>query len=100
MRGPRPAEASALRGRPPADEHHAPVTEVVVRSEGPSYGSAFDRSPALGALLARAHTPTAPDVIRHFVLLKRGKDLFWILLGFVLMALGQRGSSPPPVVAT
>ena len=26
-----------------------------------------------------------------FVLLKRGKDLFWILLGFALMALGRQG---------
>jgi len=25
-----------------------------------------------------------------FVLLKRGKDLFWILLSFALMAIGNR----------
>jgi hypothetical protein len=44
--------------------------------------------------------PDATTVGTAFVLLKRGKDLFWILLGFVLMALGQRGSSAPPAVAT
>lgn len=43
-----------------------------MRSEGPSYGAAFERSPALGTLLARAHTPTAPDVIRNIVMLRRG----------------------------
>ena len=48
------------------------VTEVVIRSEGPSYGAAFERWPALGGLLARLHTPTAPDVIRNFLLVKRG----------------------------
>lgn len=48
------------------------MTDVVVRSEGPSFGAALDRSPSLGALLARVHTPTAPDVIRHFLLLRKG----------------------------
>ena len=43
--------------------------------------------------------PDATTVGTAFVLLKRGKDLFWILLGFVLMALGQRGSSAPAVAA-
>lgn len=28
-----------------------------------------------------------------FVLLKRGKDLFWILLGFALLAIGKRGAA-------
>ena len=44
--------------------------------------------------------PDATTVGTAFVLLKRGKDLFWILLGFVLMALGPRGSSVPEAVAT
>ena len=44
----------------------------------------------------------ATTVGAAFVLLKRGKDLFWILTGFALMALGKRGSSAPatPAVAT
>ena len=32
----------------------------------------------------------ATTVGTAFVLLKRGKDLFWILLGFALMAIGKR----------
>jgi len=43
--------------------------------------------------------PDATTVGTAFVLLKRGKDLFWILLGFVLMALGQRASNASPAVA-
>jgi uncharacterized membrane protein YbhN (UPF0104 family) len=34
----------------------------------------------------------ATTVGTAFVLLKRGKDLFWILLGFALMATGKRGA--------
>jgi len=34
--------------------------------------------------------PDATNVGTAFVLLKRGKDLFWILLGFALMAVGDR----------
>jgi len=35
--------------------------------------------------------PDATNVGTAFVLLKRGKDLFWILLGFALMAVGRQG---------
>jgi hypothetical protein len=34
----------------------------------------------------------ATTVGTAFVLLKRGKDLFWILLGFALLAVGERGA--------
>jgi hypothetical protein len=37
--------------------------------------------------------PEATTVGTAFVLLKRGKDLFWILLGFALMAFGKRGAA-------
>jgi hypothetical protein len=37
--------------------------------------------------------PEATTVGTAFVLLKRGKDLFWILLGFALMAIGERRGS-------
>jgi uncharacterized protein (TIRG00374 family) len=40
----------------------------------------------LGAL----GVPDAMTVGTAFVLLKRGKDLFWILFGFVLLAVGER----------
>jgi hypothetical protein len=49
------------------------ITEVVVRSEAPSFGGLFERSPTLGSLASRTHTPTAPDVIRNFVLLQAGQ---------------------------
>ena len=39
--------------------------------------------------------PDATTVATAFVVLKRGKDLFWILLGFALMALGERKASGP-----
>ncbi|MGQ0649502.1 MAG: hypothetical protein ACT4P7_18260 [Gemmatimonadaceae bacterium] len=48
------------------------MTEVVVRSEGPSYGAAFERSATLGGVLSHLHTPTAPEVIRNFMLLAAG----------------------------
>jgi hypothetical protein len=34
--------------------------------------------------------PDAATVGAAFVLLKRGKDLFWVLLGFLLLGLGRR----------
>jgi uncharacterized protein (TIRG00374 family) len=42
--------------------------------------------------------PDATTVGAAFVLLKRGKDLFWILLGFVLMGLARR-RDPTPLAA-
>jgi uncharacterized protein (TIRG00374 family) len=43
--------------------------------------------------------PDATTVGAAFVLLKRGKDLFWILLGFVLMGLSRRpGEAAVPAV--
>jgi uncharacterized membrane protein YbhN (UPF0104 family) len=39
--------------------------------------------------------PEASTVGTAFVLLKRGKDLFWILLGFPLLATGRRGTEAP-----
>ena len=35
--------------------------------------------------------PDATTVGTAFVLLKRGKDLFWILLGVALLAVGRQG---------
>jgi uncharacterized membrane protein YbhN (UPF0104 family) len=44
--------------------------------------------------------PDATTVGAAFVLLKRGKDLFWILLGFLLLGVGRRpGDVSAPVVA-
>ena len=38
--------------------------------------------------------PDATTVAAAFVLLKRGKDLFWILVGFALLAAGDRALTP------
>jgi uncharacterized membrane protein YbhN (UPF0104 family) len=48
--------------------------------------------------------PDATTVGTAFVLLKRGKDLFWVVLGFVLLGLGRRrgetlAPAPPPPAA-
>ena len=44
--------------------------------------------------------PDATTVGAAFVLLKRGKDLFWILLGFLLLGVGRRrGDAAAPVIA-
>jgi uncharacterized protein (TIRG00374 family) len=42
--------------------------------------------------------PDATTVSAAFVLLKRGKDLFWILIGFLVLGVGEHGvrSSVPP----
>lgn len=40
--------------------------------------------------------PQATTLGAAFVLLKRGKDLFWILLGFALLAVGERERSATP----
>ena len=47
--------------------------------------------------------PDATTVGTAFVLLKRGKDLFWILVGFALLALSERGRpahAPQAIAAT
>lgn len=44
--------------------------------------------------------PDATTVGAAFVLLKRGKDLFWILLGFLLLGVSRhRGDAAAPVIA-
>lgn len=67
-----PALATAQGGRSQARCSGQVITDVVVRSEGPTYGTAFERSRALGNLLVRLHTPTSPEVIRNFLLLQKG----------------------------
>jgi uncharacterized membrane protein YbhN (UPF0104 family) len=43
--------------------------------------------------------PDAATVGTAFVLLKRGKDLLWILLGFALLATGERRGAPAPATS-
>jgi uncharacterized membrane protein YbhN (UPF0104 family) len=40
--------------------------------------------------------PEATTVGAAFVVLKRGKDLFWILLGFLLLGVGRRRDEAGP----
>lgn len=49
------------------------ISEVVIRSHGPSFGGVFERSPFLGRLVTSMHVVTAPTVIDNLVLLKRGQ---------------------------
>jgi hypothetical protein len=48
------------------------ITDVVIRSEAPSFGSALADLPIIKQAILGTRTPTAPDVIEHFVLLKKG----------------------------
>ncbi len=48
------------------------ITDVVIRTQGPSYGSVFERSRLVGDVLSRLHTATAPDIVRNFMLMKAG----------------------------
>jgi hypothetical protein len=49
------------------------ISDVIIRSQAPSYGQVFARSRFTGRMLSRLHTTTAPSVIRSFVLLKPGQ---------------------------
>ena len=49
------------------------VSDVVIRTQGPSFGGVFARSSFLSALVNGVHVTTSPDVVRRFLLLERGK---------------------------
>ena len=49
------------------------ITEITVRSRGPSYGGVFERSPWLGRLVTSLHVTTAPEVVENMVLLREGE---------------------------
>jgi hypothetical protein len=48
------------------------VSDVVIRTQGPSFGGVFERSGLLSALVSGMHVTTSPDVVRRFLLLDRG----------------------------
>ncbi|MBV6521165.1 MAG: hypothetical protein MNPFHGCM_01292 [Gemmatimonadaceae bacterium] len=50
-----------------------PITEIIVRSQAPSFGGWFARSQLTSHLIDVLHVTTAPEVIEHFVLLKKGE---------------------------
>ena len=49
------------------------VTDVSIRTHAPDYGGLFTRFPNVERLVDALHTTTAPDVVREFVLLEKGK---------------------------
>ncbi len=48
------------------------ITEVIVRSEAPSFGSALANVPIVRWAVLGTRTPTAPDVVENFLLLRKG----------------------------
>jgi hypothetical protein len=49
------------------------VSDIVIRTQGPSFGGVFERSNLLSALVSGAHVTTSPDLVRRFLLLEQGK---------------------------
>ena len=49
------------------------VSDIVIRTQGPSFGGIFARSGLMSALVSGVHVTTSPDVVRRFLLLERGK---------------------------
>jgi len=49
------------------------VSDIVIRTQGPSFGGVFGRSNLLSALVSGMHVTTSPDLVRRFLLLERGE---------------------------
>jgi hypothetical protein len=49
------------------------VSDIVIRTQGPSFGGVFARSNLLSAIVSGAHVTTSPDLVRRFLLLEPGK---------------------------
>ncbi|MEW5917894.1 MAG: hypothetical protein AB1762_15940, partial [Gemmatimonadota bacterium] len=49
------------------------ISEVSIRTHAPDYGGLFERVPVLERIVDGMHTTTAPEVVRNFVLLEKGK---------------------------
>ena len=49
------------------------VSDIVIRTQGPSFGGVFARSNLLSAVVSGAHVTTSPDLVRRFLLLEQGK---------------------------
>lgn len=50
-----------------------PIADVVIRSHAPSYGGLFARSRPLGRTVSSLHVATDPEVIRRYLLFRRGQ---------------------------
>lgn len=49
------------------------VSDIVIRTQGPSFGGVFARSNLLSLIVSSTHVTTSPDLVRRFLLLERGK---------------------------
>ena len=49
------------------------VSDIVIRTQGPSFGGVFARSNLLSSVISGAHVTTSPDLVRRFLLLEQGK---------------------------
>jgi hypothetical protein len=49
------------------------VSDIVIRTQGPSFGGVFARSGFMSGLVSGVHVTTSPDVVRRFLLLEPGK---------------------------
>lgn len=49
------------------------ISDITIRAQAPEYGGLFARLPAIERAAEGLHTTTAPEVVRNFVLLKRGE---------------------------
>jgi hypothetical protein len=49
------------------------VSDIVIRTQGPSFGGIFARSGLMSALVSGVHVTTSPDVVGRFLLLERNK---------------------------
>lgn len=50
-----------------------PITDIVIRSQAPNFGGWFARSVVAARLIDALHVTTAPEVIEHFLLFKKGE---------------------------
>lgn len=61
----------AQRGQGPCDGRL--VSDIVIRTQGPSFGGVFARSGFMSGLVSGVHVTTSPDVVRRFLLLEKDK---------------------------
>ncbi len=50
------------------------VSDIVIRTQGPSFGGVFGRSGLMSALVSGLHVTTSPDLVRRFLLLEQGRQ--------------------------
>jgi hypothetical protein len=59
--------------RPPGPCDGRIVSDIVIRTQGPSFGGVFARSGLMSALVSGVHVTTSPELVRRFLLLEKDK---------------------------